>query len=222
MYRTGKDTKCRCRQKHDEIISEFYSADDDLLNYQEFERNIKFLIVKEALIIVDCKENNKCPRCKLERSLYIYGDWPDVRASFGDATDLPIRAPIHGIKEFVEATEIIYDCNIGTFIYAHLWRKNDGFKVILRTPQVEIEHDTNGWFQNISVDEKPAICCRTYNNKFIIINSDGKKLHTEFYLVDKYTDSVKLQNGKIEYVYSDSTWEYKANPALKTKPAARE
>jgi hypothetical protein len=209
-----------CCDVHKDILSEFpYRCEYNLSNYQEHEQNRIFIIVNETLLIIDSTNYVRmCLQCKKQRSLYTYGDWPDVRASFDGVTDLPICAIVHDIKSFVHYTRLYNEPSFGKFIYLFI-EEIFGCDMIIYT-HGDIERKPHRSYQNMSIDGIPAICCKTINNEFIIIDINGKIIQPEFYLICRDSYIIDVGSGTLSYEDEDDIWKYTANPALKTKPAA--
>jgi hypothetical protein len=172
------------------------------------------------LLIVDSTNYINCPQCKKHRSLYVYGTWPNIRVSFDGKTDLPIYAVVHSIKSLVKYTRIYDEPSFGKFIY--LWL--DGlfnYDMIIYT-HGNIEYKPHIDYQNMSIDGIPAICCQTIDNKYIIIDINGNITQPEYYLTNQDSYIIDVGSGTLNYIAENDTWEYIANPALKTKAAARE
>jgi hypothetical protein len=206
-----------CCSVHKELLSEFPFSVYSLSDYQEHNQNIRFLIINETLLIIDSTKFIKnCPRCDRERNLYIYGHWPDVRASFDGATDLPICAIVHGIKKFVNYTKIYDEPSFGKFIY--LWLVEIlGSDMIIYT-HGNIEYKSHKSYQNISINGIPVICCQTMDDKYILIDINGIITQPEFVLVSRDLN-INVGSGTLNYISENDTWEYTANQPLKTKAA---
>ena len=212
---------CRCNQ-HEDIFSEFlYRCEYDLLNYQEHYQNIRFLIIDEFLLIVDSTNYvNYCTECKKQRSLYVYGTWPVVRVSFDGKTDLPICAIVHDIKSFVHYIRLYDEPSFGKFIYLYI-EEIFGCDMIIYT-HGNIERKSHSNYQNMSIDGIPAICCKTIDNKYIIIDINGKIIQPEFYLICRDSYIIDVGSGTLNYAIENDIWKYTSNSVLKTKAATRE
>jgi len=153
--------------------------------------------------------------------IYFYGKWPNVRASFDGVTDLPICAIIPGVKTLTRTT-LYCEPSFGKFIYTGSMNPDINKYAIIYYPTGNIEYKKDITNQGTSIDGKPVVCCRTIDNKYIIINSDGKIPDVEIvYSTDNNSDVFKIGNGTLQYEYGFTyKWVYTANPALKTKPAA--
>jgi hypothetical protein len=155
---------------------------------------------------------------KKYREIYIYGTWPDVRASFDGAIDLPICAAVREIDEFNIYTIVENEPSFGKFIYTeHDWS-------ILYYPTGNMEQREFKCYQNISVDGNPTVCCWKNWNP-VLINSNGEILETKTVLLlcDKAgINKFEVGNGILQQSRRSGSWQYIANPALNTKPATRE
>jgi hypothetical protein len=212
-------TTC-CRPLHENIILKHNI--EDMLNIswiQKHEQNIIFIIVNETLLIIDStKFIKECPRCDREHNLYIYGTWPDVRASFDGRTDLPIRAIVHGIKIFEIQFQLHSEPSFGKFICgkSDLCKIYDSDSYIVYYLSGNIEQPSYIAYQNISVDSRPVVFCQSIDKKLLLIDLDGKILETK----TAYSTPYKVDNGILKYEAESESWRYIANSALNTKPAA--
>jgi hypothetical protein len=211
-------TSC-CGQQHEDIISERYFSKHTSIFYYEHKQNRIFMIVKQTLLIIDSTNYIKsCPHCKKHLGIYIYGDWPDVRASFDGRTDLPICATVNWINSFYIYLKVENEPSFGKFIYIeHDW-------CILYYPTGNVEHSEFKGYQHISVDGNPTVCCWK-NWSPILINSNGEILET--IIVRSINDNAGISifevgSGILQYSCRNRNWQYTSNPALKTKPAVRE
>jgi hypothetical protein len=209
-----------CCSTHKDIISN-YDIIDRLIRYEEPGQNIIFINLKKSLLVINVTDYVKtCPHCGNHRKIYIYGTWPDVRASFDGVTDLPIRAIIHDVDTSGINVVVRDEPSFGKFIYAFSFYLGCCFIIYYPTGNIGLSDFKN--CQNICVDGKPAICCQTTDKKkFMLINSDGKIIDVEVvYPTELGNDRFKIGNGIMRYDSNKSIWKYTANPALNTKPAA--
>jgi hypothetical protein len=216
---------CSCNRHENIIVSDYYGS-GCLVDYQEHEQNIIFINARTALLIVDSTDYiEQCPQCKKQREIYTYGTWPDVSVSFDGATDLPIRAIIHGVDYHPVWASVCSEPSIGKFIYATN-NSHDDYEecFIMYYPTGNIEQSRFKHYENIIVDGKPAVCCLTIDGKnYLLINSDGTILKTETIHTSIYGEEVfKIGNGTLYVDEKSGRWKYTANSALKTKAAARE
>jgi hypothetical protein len=214
---------CHCK-RHKDILSEYSFRDDKY--YQEHEQNIIFITFEKVLIIIDSTNYVRyCPRCKVYRGIYIYGTWPNICASFDGVTNLPVRALVNKIDISVFAA-LFNELSFGKFIYTSSLYQHYANYAIIYYPTGKIEQTKFKRFQNISVDGKPAICCKSLESgRFMLINSDGEIINVEIvYSTDINGTIYKIGNGMLKSVYEldKMYWTYTANPALKTKPAIHE
>jgi hypothetical protein len=181
-------------------------------------RNILFVVIEKTLLIVDCANYIKeCTRCNLQYKLYIYGIWPDVRASFDGATDLPILAIVNDIEEF-PYIKIGNAPRFGNnFIYGANLHYHIPMYVIMYGIEVPVKGHTLILHRYIFVHGKPAICCITTCGKFILIDCCGNTIKADV----AYSETCrrfKVGNG---YLTNDKmVWTYTSLQSLNTKPAA--
>ncbi len=192
---------------------------------KKHKQNKIFLIERNFLIIIDSKNYiSLCQHCGRQHSLYIYGTWPHVSASFDGATDLPICAIIPGIAFFIVGVELYSEPSFGQFICWRTLYISPKCAALTYHLMGNIEQTEFKYYQNISVNGKPTVCCEKFDGRYAMINSDGKEIldietaHSE--ISDDYT--FKVGNGTLKYEPKSKSWRYIANPALKTKPATRE
>lgn len=197
--------------------------------YLSHEQNRSFIIVNETAFVIDSTNYiKKCPHCNRIYHVYIYGDWPNVRASFDGVTDLPICAIVNNIVELLPFVYVYSEPRFGkNFIYGlsdlhcslgkmeyfvmHCIKENlDGIKNISRSS-----------YKFLFVNDKPAVCCCNVYGEFILINSDGHIIETEV-SYSQGRKTFKIGNGHLNYNYDESGvfWTYTSAPALNTKPAA--
>jgi hypothetical protein len=213
---------CDCNRHENIIVSDYYGR-GRLLDYREHEQNTIFINVKYTLLIVDITNYIKeCAKCKKQREIYTYGTWPDVRVSFDGATDLPIRAIVNNVDFHEVYVDVRNEPSIGNFIYVDYTTCQDYDKCfIIYYPMGNIERSIYGY---ILVDGKPAVCCQTFEQRnIVLINSEGKVINAKIIYTSICDKAVfKIGNGTLYYDEESGRWKYTANPALKTKPAARE
>jgi hypothetical protein len=213
-----------CCGVHEDKISDNWAADGPIL-YKEHERNTIFINFKRTLFIIDSTNYiETCPQCKKYREIYIHGTWPDVRASFDGVTDLPIRANVQGINLYQVCIELSNEPSFGKFIFIYTHQNGD-YYFIIYYPTGNIEQSVFKGCRSISVDGLPAICCQTIDRRFVIINSDGEVIDAKVvYPKVENDDEVvfEIGSGILCWRGRDLGWKYTANPALKTKAAARE
>ncbi len=203
-------SSCQC-PRHENIIPEH--RDYTRLSYQEHKQNIVFMIVGQNLFIINSTNYVKtCQHCGKQRLIYIYGTWPNVRASFDGATDLPIRIMVYGIEYFELIVKIYNEPNMGKFIYAWVASDDNSDRVILFCQNIEKAESLH---QNISVDGEPVICCRTMDLECVLINTRGEIIETEaFYSTDSDPDSFNIGHGILKYTYMGDSWTYNSNPEI--------
>jgi hypothetical protein len=164
-----------CSHKlHENIIERAYGC--TLLSH---EQNRTFIIINNTALVIDRTNYIKrCPQCGKLFRIYIYGTWPDVRASFDGVTDLPICAMANNIEEFLPFINVCNEPRFGkNFIYGMSGEKYfiiHCIKEIINRLQFVICE-----YKNLYVNDKPAVCCRNINGEFILINSDGHIIETE-------------------------------------------
>ncbi len=215
-----------CCNTHKDIISN-YNVIDGLIRYEEPGQNIIFINLKKALLVINVTDYVKtCPQCGNHRKIYIYGTWPNVRASFDGATDLPIRAIVHDVDTYDINAVVHNEPSFGSFIHAYSFYLSCYFIIYYPTGNIELSDFGN--YRSICVDGKPAICCQTSDKsklKFMLINSDGEIINVKVVYPTIFDEYVfNIGNGILQRKYDSHTlyWKYTANPALKTKAAARE
>jgi hypothetical protein len=214
---------CNCNRHENILVSDYYGS-GCLLDYQEHEQNTIFINVRTALLIVDSIDYiEECTQCGKQCEIYIYGTWPDVSVSFDGATDLPIRAIVHGVDFHSVGAVVCNELSLGNFIYANYTTCHDYEECfIMYYPTGNIEQSGFKHYENIIVDGKPAVCCQTIDGKnYLLINSDITILKIETIHTSIYGEEVfKIGNGTLYVEEKSGRWKYTANPALKTKPAA--
>jgi hypothetical protein len=196
--------------------------------YLSHKQNRTFIIVNETAFVIDSTNYiEKCPHCKISYHIYIYGTWPDVRASFDGATNLPICATVDNIVGFLPLVYVYSEPRFGkNFIYGMsglYYPLGEIRYFIIHCIKENIEGIKNiskSTYKFLFVNNKPAVCCRNINDEFILINSDGIIIETEVsYSQESHT--FKIGNGNLNYNRNKSGvfWTYISAPALNTKPA---
>jgi len=186
------------------------------------------MIVNETALVIDRTNYiEKCPHCNMSFKIYVYGDWPNLRASFDGVTDLPICVTVDNIAKFITYISVFSEPRLGKkFIrginYDRFEKTNSYF--IMDCINVKIDsQQTTTRYSNIFIDDKPAVCCCTIDYKCILINSDGNIIETEV-VYSKPGSLFKFGNGYLinmsEDYKDDKSWQYISAPALNTKPAA--
>jgi hypothetical protein len=169
----------------------------------------------------------KCPHCNMFFYVYVYGEWPDVRASFDSVTDLPICATVDNIEKFVTYINVFSEPRLGkTFIcgvnYERFEKTNRYFIMDCINAKIDGRQTAARYGINLFIDNKPAVCCCTIDDKSILINSDGHIIYTEV-VYSKTGDAFKIGNGYLISTHTGirwgSVWQYISAPALNTKPA---
>lgn len=159
----------------------------------------------------------------MQYKIYIYGTWPDVRASFDGVTDLPIRAIVNDIEEF-PYIKIGNAPRFGNnFIYGANLHYHIPMYVIMYGIEVPVKGLTLILHRHIFVHGKPAICCITTCGKFILLDCHGNTIKAEV-AYSKTGQLFKIGNGYLSGKFNNNTyeidWTYTSLPALNTKPAA--
>jgi hypothetical protein len=212
---------CEHPPLHDNIIFKYHNR--DVIQKEVFHsRNTLFVLIEKTLLIVDCANYIKdCTHCEKHFEMYIYGTWPDVRASFDGVTDLPIRSTVNGI----EALPYITICNAprfgNNFIYGNIAKYRTTMYFVMYGIEVNVEAPKYLVHKRIYIGGRPAICCITTCSKFIIIKSDGSILKAEV-AYSETCNLFKIGNGYLSGEYIDNykmVWTYTSAPALNTKPA---
>jgi hypothetical protein len=194
-----------CRSKlHKDIISNFnynwYGI--GLYDYQEREQNKIFAILDENLLIIDSTNYVRmCPHCNKQYRIYVYGEWPNVRASFDGITDLPICSILPGVKT-LKITKLFDEPSFGKFIHASSTNQDIEKHAIIYYPTGDIEYTKVRNYLGININCKPAVCCRTIDNKCKIINSDGEMPNVDIvYATDNNSATFKIGNGILQFSF---------------------
>jgi hypothetical protein len=191
------------------------------------DQNRTFIIVNKTAFVIDSTNYiNWCPECYINFKIYVYGTWPDVRASFDGVTDLPICATVSEIEEFIPDVNVCSEPRFGkNFIYGAsiLHKLTKGF--VSYFLMYCLNEDIKGYAisscRRLFVNDKPAVSCCNVYGEFILIDSDGLILETE--VIHSPTGNMfKIGNGYLFYERDESGifWIYTSAPALNTKPAA--
>ena len=73
-----------------------------------------FMIVNETALVIDRTNYiEKCPHCNMSFKIYVYGDWPNLRASFDGVTDLPICVTVDNIAKFITYISVFSEPRLG-------------------------------------------------------------------------------------------------------------
>jgi hypothetical protein len=217
-------TSCDHPPLHDNII--FKCRNREAFQKEVvYNKNILFVLIEQTLLIVDSTDYiAQCRHCEEQREIYIYGEWPNVRASFDGATDLPICAMVNDIAEFPYikicneprfGNNFIYGCNLQYQVAAYF---------VMYGIEVTVKGCSTSVHKRIFIYNEPAICCYTVNGKFMLIKFDGSIINAKV----AYSETCKLfkiGDGYLTSEFDDNrrmVWTYTSLQALNTKPAARE
>ncbi len=202
-----------------------YIKRDQVLNWVPERRkrsNIQFIILDKRLLIIDTKGfKENCALCNRVLELMIYGTWPNISASFDGDTDLPFRIYDYDVMAFIY-TRVRNEPRFGPFIYGETrivkMNKFSVYNLIIYSISGEFKQLEKTIY--LTVDGKMAVCCRTANNNFIIVDEDGKIIDSQ--VSGSESNIFKVGNSylceNIEPL-RNPFWTYTTEPALKTKPA---
>jgi hypothetical protein len=191
--------------------------------------NIKFYITGDGALttidtnIITC-DYFRCANCSNTHYSQLYIR-PTLYVTLDGKTKYPVKAHRKMLNLVGFAFGHIYsEPNFGTFIGGWYWSKNIVIKYIVYCP-IKTIHKIDDSTPTFKIDDKISMCFITQDNEIILINSDCEIIETVCVL-ESEPGIFRLPGGYLEYTGGDFiidfykiVWSYKADPALKTKPA---
>jgi hypothetical protein len=193
--------------------------------------DIKFYITGDGALttvdtnIISCNYFN-CANCSYTLYLQLYMR-PTLYATLDGKTKYPVKAH----RKMLNLVGFAYgyqrsEPSFGTFIGGWYFRTEDVIiKFIMYCPMKTI-YTVEDDIPIVKIDDKVATCFVTRDNEIILINSDCEIIETVC-IIESEPGIFRIPGGYLEYTGGDFiidfykiVWSYKANPALKTKPAA--
>ena len=221
-----------CQERRDELAT----INDDLYPGQNSlicSGDVKFYITGDGALttvdtdIIPCNYFS-CANCLYALYLQLY-----MRPTLYVTLDGKTKYPVKAHRKMLNLVAFAYgyqhsEPNFGTFIGGWYFRTEDVMiKFIMYCPMKTI-YTIEDDIPIVKIDNKIATCFVTRDSEIILINSDCEIIDTVCVL-ESEPGIFKMPGGQLEYAnddfdfineYYEIVWKYKADKALKTKPAA--